>query len=220
MTKANTDEGLGPGSEPRRRELAKLNADGKPKKVDKNAVTEPGIGKVERKDDAVDQLLEGFGRSRPDLPRILPPADTTPPLEPIQKELTPTSPGKRQRVRNIILATALSFGVITALGVGIVKLATHDGPAPTGSATSNTQAPTVSTVVATTATVVTAPPPTIATMEVEALPSVRTGVPLNVSTSRPPTHSTASAGTTATAPTRPTGSVPPGMGLLPDDPHR
>ena len=78
MTKANTDEGLGPGSEPGDAVSSRSSiADGTPKKVDKNAVTEPGIGKVERKDDAVDQLLEGFGRSRPDLPRILPPADTT-----------------------------------------------------------------------------------------------------------------------------------------------
>ncbi len=140
MSKADTDQGLGPGSERSREAILKAqrDLDARSKKgasaeitpspepaavekkpVDKNAVTEPGVGKVERQDDPLDNLLGGFGPSRPDLPRILPKADTTPPPEPLRKELTPTAPGKRQRKRNTALAL-VTFLIVAGVGVTIV----------------------------------------------------------------------------------------------------
>ena len=238
MSKVDTDEGLGPGSERQRQEVLKaqqqLDSRSKqkaadetpasgPVKVDKSAITEPGIGKVERKSDTVDSLLEGFS-DRQDRPRILPNADTTPPPEPVRKELTPTAPGKRQRTRNMLLATLVTFAVVAAVGVGLVKF---------GSQTSTTTAPTATTTTTATGITTTATPTTtetvapIPTTTVEALPTTTT------KTSTPPTtatattaksvHSattaTATATATQTAP-RPTGSAPPGLNLFPDDPHR
>jgi hypothetical protein len=232
MSKVDTDEGLGPGSERQRQKVleaqkdldsrskqkaAEPAPDSGPVKVDKNAATEPGIGKVERKNDTVDSLLDGFS-DRQDRPRILPNNDTTPPPDPVRKELTPTSPGKRQRARNMILATLLTFGVVAAVGVGLVKY---------GSASTATSVPPTTVTVTVTAT---APPPTatetmapIVTTAIEALPTVKTSAP---QTTAPPTTSKSvhSATTTTATPTqtapRPTGSAPPGMNLLPDDPHR
>ncbi len=237
MSKVDTDQGLGPGSERQRREVReaqeKLESGSKQKAaapvaeapvVDKNAVTQPGVGKVERKSDTVDDLLDGFGTSRPDLPRILPKADTTPPPEPVRKELTPTEPGKRQRVRNMVLVTALSFAVVIAIGIALVKLgqSTVQTPTPT---------PTQTTATTTTAPLTAATQPTgtetiapITTMAVDSLPTVKTSAAPPPSTAR-----TVHSATTATAPTattatttaaHPTGSAPPGMNLLPDDPHR
>ena len=233
MSKVDTDEGLGPGSERQRQEVLKAQKelesrskqkaaepapDSGPVKVDKNAVTEPGIGKVERKSDTVDDLLGGFGTDRPNLPRILPNADTTPPPDPVRKELTPTSPGKRQRTRNMVLATLVTFAVVAAVGVALVKY---------GSPNNNAPAPPTTVTVTVTATV-TAPPTATQTMApitttaIEALPTVKTSAP---QTTAPATtksvHSatTTTATATQTAP-RPTGSAPPGMNLLPDDPHR
>ena len=239
MSKVDTDEGLGPGSERQRQEVRKAQqelesrskqkaaADAAPdsgpvkvdKNVDKNAVTEPGIGKVERKTDTVDDLLGGFGTDRPNLPRILPNADTTPPSDPVRKELTPTSPGKRQRARNMILATLVTFAVVAAVGVGLVKYGNNTS--------TTTPAPTVTVTVTTT---VTAPAPTqtmspITTTAIEALPTVKTSSPFPTVTATATTtksvHSatTTTATATQTAP-HPTGSAPPGMNLLPDDPHR
>jgi hypothetical protein len=217
MSKVDTDQGLGPGSEPRRRELIG-DPDKKARPVaSADAETQPGSGKVERSNDSVDALLEGFGPSRPDLPRILPPAETTPPPEePVHKELTPTEPGKRQRVRNIAIATVLSFGAITAFGIGVVKLASPSTqaapsaqPTPTPSATHAATSPTQADTVV--------PPPTITTMEVESLPSVAKTAPVATAHGTHPPVVTSAA--TSTAP-RPTGSGPPGMSLLPDDPHR
>lgn len=234
MSKVDTDEGLGPGSERRRQEVLeaqkKLDSRSKekaaesappesgPVKVDKNAVTEPGIGKVERKSDTVDELLGGFGTDRPNLPRILPNADTTPPPDPVRKELTPTSPGKRQRARNMVLATLVTFAVVAAVGVALVKYGSPNNATPSPPTT-------VTVTVTTTATAPPTPTQTmspITTTAIDALPTVKTSAP---QTTAPATtksvHSatTTTATATQTAP-HPTGSAPPGMNLLPDDPHR
>jgi len=233
MSKVDTDEGLGPGSERQRQEVLKAQKelesrskqkaadavpDSGPVKVDKNAVTEPGIGKVERKNDTVDDLLGGFGTDRPNLPRIKPNIDTTPPPDPVKKELTPTSPGKRQRTRNMVLATLVTFGVVAAVGVALVKY---------GGNTSTPAPPTTVTVTVT--TTATPPPPTptqtmapITTTAIEALPTVKTSAP---QTTAPATTKSVHSATTTTATAtqaapHPTGSAPPGMNLLPDDPHR
>ena len=228
MSKVDTDQGLGPGSEDRRREVRKAQDDLDSRSKLKAAETEPGIGKVERRSDTVDELLDGFGTSRPDLPhRILPKEDTTPPPEPVRRELTPTEPGKRQRLRNMILASVVSFGVIVGVGVVAVRMSGHGAGStaapPTATATAT------ETAVATATATETVPP--ITTMSVEALPTVATGT---ATTSAPATHphhsgsahptSTTPPQTTATATTtaapHPTGSAPPGLNLLPDDPHR
>jgi hypothetical protein len=226
MSKVDTEEGLGPGSERQRKQVLEAqkelesrskqkaappaSASG-PVVVDKNAATEPGIGKVERKSDTVDALLDGFGTERPNLPRILPNADTTPPPEPLRKELTPTAPGKRQRTRNMVFATLVTFAVVVAVGVAVVKY---------GSASSTAAPSPPTTVTVTVTTTVTAPPTEtmapITTMAIESLPPVKTSAPPTTSKS---VHSATTATATQTAP-RPTGSAPPGMNLLPDDPHR
>jgi hypothetical protein len=233
MSKVDTDEGLGPGSERQRQEVLKgqkeLESRSKqkaveatpasgPVKVDKNAVTEPGIGKVERKNDTVDALLDGFGTDRPNLPRIMPNVDTTPPPEPVRKELTPTAPGKRQRTRNMVVATLVTFAVVAAVGVGLVKYGNNNTatPAPT---TTVTVTVTATATAPTTTTATTETVPSITTTAIESLPTVKTSTP-QATTSRPVHSSTATTATaTQTAP-RPTGSAPPGMNLLPDDPHR
>jgi hypothetical protein len=217
MAKVETDQGLGPGSEPRRREMLGLDS-GAPKS-DKNAETQPGTGKPVRKDDAVDEILEGFGPSRPDQPRILPNIETTPPLPELEKnEITSTEPGRRRRLRNVILATVISFGAVMAFGIAIVKITSRTTPAPSATGATTTTQTTPRT--QTTGDNV-PPPPTITTMEVESLPTARTATPLTINrtahTATPPVTSTATA-TTVTA--HPTGSGPPGMSLLPDDPHR
>jgi len=222
MSKVDTDQGLGPGSEDRRRELGASKDDEAPSakpKVDRDAITQPGVGKVDRKKELVDELLDGFGPNRPDLPRILPSVDTTPPPEePVRKELTPTSPGKRRRFRNIVLAMVGTFVLIVAFGIGIVKLsATQAAPSapppvkPTTTAMTNEAIPTAQT----TSETPTVPP--ITTMQVDALPTTKR----LRSWSNPPTTTTTTPPTTTTTTTaRPTGSAPPGMNLLPDDPHR
>jgi hypothetical protein len=216
MGKVDTDQGLGPGSEDRRREMLGM------KENPKDAETQPGAGKVERKTDTVDDLLGGFGTSRPDLPRILPKADTTPPPEPVKKELTPTAPGRRQRTRRIILVTAVSFIAVIGIGAALVKL----GQSTARVSTSPTQTSTTTTIATAPQTATAQATGTIApitTMAVESLPSVKS------STFAPPPSTTKSvhSATTATAPAtatntspHPTGSAPPGMNLLPDDPHR
>lgn len=235
MSKVDTDQGLGPGSERARREVReaqeKLESGAKQKAaapaedaaVDKNAVTQPGVGKVDRKSDTVDDLLDGFGTSRPDLPRILPKADTTPPPEPVRKELTPTEPGKRQRIRNTILVTSLSFAVVIAIGIGLVKLGqstAQTAPLPTQTATATTPTNTTQPTTAATTTETISP---ITTMAVDSLPTVKTAATAPVLSTARTVHSA----TTATAPTtatttaaHPTGSAPPGLNLFPDDPHR
>jgi len=233
MSKVDTDEGLGPGSERQRKEVLEAQKqlesrskqktadaapeDSGPVKVDKTAVTEPGIGKVERKSDTVDDLLGGFGTDRPNLPRIMPNVDTTPPPEPVRKELTPTEPGKRQRARNMVLATIVTFAVVAAVGVGLVKYGNNNNGAT---------APTATVTVTVTATATTPPTATetiapIVTTAIEALPTVKTAAPPPTVTTSKSVHSatTTTATATQTAP-RPTGSAPPGMNLLPDDPHR
>ena len=216
MSKVDTDQGLGPGSEPRRRELLGIQDEGPGK--DRDAETQPGVGKVERRPDVVDKVLDGFGRERPDVPRILPPQETTPPPDPV-KEIPSTEPGKRQRVRTMVLATVISFGLITAFGVGVVKLATNNStaaPPPTTPVTTTASTSPSTIPVADTATDL-APAPTITTMQVDSLPTAsKASHP--VGTGRP-VHSATSATPPVTA-THPTGSAPPGMGLLPDDPHR
>ncbi len=226
MSKVDTDQGLGPGSERMRREVREaqkeLESRGKEKAaaapVDKNAVTEPGVGKVERRADTVDDLLGGFGPSRPDLPRILPKADTTPPPEPVRKELTPTEPGKRQRQRNTILMI-VTFLLVAAGGIAIVKMSSNgtSSPQPTATATATVTA----TATATTNTQPTETVTPIATMPIEALPTVKTAAPVTT-TSAKSVHSATTAATTTTTATspRPTGTAPPGLNLFPDDPHR
>ena len=180
MSKVDTDEGLGPGSERQRKEVlqaqkqldsrsqqkaAEPAPDSGPVQVDKNAVTEPGLGKVERKNDTVDDLLGGFGTDRPNLPRILPNADTTPPPEPVRKELTPTSPGERQRTRNMLLATLVTFAVVAAAGVALVKY---------GSSSNTTApAPTKTVTVTVTATAPPAPTETMAPITTTAIEALR-----------------------------------------------
>ncbi len=233
MTKADTDEGLGPGSEDRRREIQKAQQELDSRSqlktaapTDKSADTQPGIGKVERRNDTVDDLLDGFGPSRPDLPhRILPKEDTTPPPEPVRRELTPTEPGKRQKLRNMILASVVSFGVIVGVGVVVVRMG---GPKTTSTVAPPATTTTVAHAVETVEPTATATATGITTMSVEALPTVaKTSTPPphaqhssvhSASTASPPP--TATATTTATAAPHPTGSAPPGLNLLPDDPHR
>ncbi len=83
-------------------------------------MNKPGNGS--RKADTVDELLEGFGPSRVDLPRVARSPDTTPvPAPPEPKELSSTEPGSRQRQRNVILATLLSFVVVVVVGLALVK---------------------------------------------------------------------------------------------------
>lgn len=218
MSKVDTDQGLGPGSEPRRKELLGINSDGSPRNneaADKEAETQPGSGKPKRENDPVDNILEGFGPSRPDQPRILPQDDTTPPPDPAKEEIPSTSPGKRQRTRNMVLAMVATFVAISGFGIGVVKLATNGSTAPRPSATPANTSTSMLTSSGTTAIADTIPPPpTITTMEVEALPTVKTAAP--VMTGRPSHSGTA----TVTATARPSGSAPPGMSLLPDDPHR
>jgi hypothetical protein len=234
MSKVDTDEGLGPGSERQRQEVLeaqkKLDSrsqqkaaddavpDSGPVRVDKSAVTEPGLGKVERKNDTVDDLLGGFGTDRPNLPRILPNADTTPPPDPVRKELTPTSPGARQRTRNMVLAMLVTFAVVAAVGVGLVKYGSNNGGTP---------APTATVTVTITKTITQAAPTEtmapITTTAIEALPTVKTSAPQTTATAATAksVHSAMTATATATqAAPHPTGSAPPGMNLLPDDPHR
>ncbi len=258
MGKVDTDQGLGPGSERTRLEL--LKKDDPPKtaeqkteqKEEREAVTSPGIGRADRVKEAVaaagaaaaaggtsrspnvDDLLEGFGPSRPDLPRILPQADTTPPPEPVHKELTPTAPGARQRTRNVILATVGTFVLVVGFGVLIVKLSsstrattqpTTKGTNAVGPVTGATALSNVGADISTANQQIT---PTITTMQVDSLPTAKTastGRPLHTggtattATATVATATTATQSTTATAP-HPTGSAPPGMNLLPDDPHR
>jgi hypothetical protein len=234
MSKVDTDEGLGPGSERQRKEVLEAQKaldsrskqkaaepdpvpDSGPVKVDKNAVTEPGLGKVDRKSDTVDDLLGGFGTDRPNLPRIMPNVDTTPPPEPVRKELTPTEPGKRQRTRNMVLATLVTFAVVAAVGVGLVKYGNN-----------NTTPSPPTTVTVTVTTTATSPPTATQTMSpitttaIESLPTVKTSAP---QTTAPATTKSVHSATTTTATAtqaapHPTGSAPPGMNLLPDDPHR
>jgi len=229
MSKVDTDQGLGPGSEDRRRDVRKAQEDLDSRSKLKAAETEPGIGKVERKSDTVDELLDGFGTSRPDLPhRILPKEDTTPPPEPVRRELTPTEPGKRQRLRNMILASVVSFGIIVGVGVVAVRMSGHGG-ASTAAHPTTTATPTATETAVATATATEAIPP-ITTMSVEALPTVATGT---ATTSAPPhPHHSGSAHPTSTTPPQttatatttaaphPTGTAPPGLNLFPDDPHR
>ncbi len=226
MGKVDTDQGLGPGSEDRRRELAaqkEATAEAAAtEKVDRDAVTQPGLGKVERQKDKVDELLDGFGPNRPDLPRILPNVDTTPPPEePVPKELTPTAPGKRQKARNVILAMVGTFVLIVAFGVGIVKLSSS-GPTPTTTPTAKATVTAVATETVPTTTTDTQTVPTITTMQVDSLPTADTSRRQLRVWSQPHTQpsTTAAPTTTATTAARPTGSAPPGMNLLPDDPHR
>jgi hypothetical protein len=81
-----------------------------------------GVGSGrERKGETIDDLLDGFGADRPNLPRILPALDnTTPPPAPPKKELLSTAPGARQR-RARILATVVAFALVTAAGVAFIK---------------------------------------------------------------------------------------------------
>jgi hypothetical protein len=229
MSKVDTDQGLGPGSEGRRRDVAKaqakLDASSRPSDApsSKDAETQPGTGKVERRTDTVDDLLDGFGPSRPDLPRILPNQDTTPPPEPVRRELTPTEPGQRQRsLRTRLVASAVAFAVVIALGALLVKLGGNAGSslAPPTHATATATATATETETETAAETATETVPTIKTTSVEALPTVAT-------TAARPAHSHASthahptsAPPATTAAPHPTGSAPPGLNLLPDDPHR
>ncbi len=220
MSKVDTDQGLGPGSERLRRELAGVKEE--KRAVAKSAETQPGVGKVQKRADTVDDLLDGFGSSRPDMPRILPNADTTPPPEPLKKELTPTAPGARQRKRRTILALVAAFGAIAVLGVAFVKLGSSSSVAqPTATATTTTTTPTSTTPTATATAASTETTPMIATTSVESLPTVKT---VATTTGRPvhsaSTSATATATPTATATAHPTGSAPPGLNLFPDDPHR
>lgn len=233
MSKVDTDEGLGPGSEDRRREVRKaqeeLDSHSKLKgaqPVDKNAVTEPGLGKVEKRSDTVDSLLDGFGPARQDLPRILPNKnDTTPPPEPVRKELTPTEPGRRQKLRNRVIAGVLAFGVVVGAGVVIVRMGAHQDAATPAPSATDTAHP-ANTAVATPTATATETVPTITTMSVEALPTVKTSAPAHSThaTHASSSHATSAPTATTTAATtaapRPTGSAPPGLNLLPDDPHR
>ncbi len=233
MSKIDTDQGLGPGSERMRREVREAQKElesrskekaAEPAKasgnVDKNAVTEPGVGKVERRDDTVDDLLGGFGPSRPDLPRILPKADTTPPPEPVRKELTPTEPGKRQRQRNTFLMI-VTFLLVAAGGIAIVKMASNNASSPQPTTTTTTTATVTTTATATATTQATETITPIATMPIETLPTVKTATPTTTSSAKS-VHSATTAATTTTTATspRPTGSAPPGLNLFPDDPHR
>ncbi len=149
MSKADTDQGLGPGSERSREAVLKAQRelDARSKKgaspevtpspepaavekkpVDKTAVTEPGVGKVERQDDPLDNLLGGFGPSRPESPAHPAEGRHDPAPEPLRKELTPTAPGKRQRKRNTALAL-VTFLVVA--GVGVTLVAKMSGSNPT-----------------------------------------------------------------------------------------
>jgi hypothetical protein len=243
MSKVDTDQGLGPGSEDSRRAVkkaqddleshSKLKASEPAAPVDKNAETQPGAGKVERRSDTVDDLLDGFGTSRPDLPRILPKEDTTPPPEPVKRELTPTSPGVRQQTRSRLLAAAIAFAIVVLGGVAILKMS-----AKTPAASSSATAPATATATATTATATATDTATAAATEVPPIPTKSVeALPTVAKTSEPPpAHSVhaASPSHTATAPTasppphatttalapHPPGSAPPGLNLLPDDPHR
>jgi hypothetical protein len=79
-----------------------------------------------RKADTVDDLLEGFGPARSDLPRVVRNKDTTPPPDPPgaqKKELASTEPGARQRQRNIVLALLVSFVVVALGGLAILEAA-------------------------------------------------------------------------------------------------
>jgi hypothetical protein len=96
----------------------------------KNAVTEPGVGVPSRQPDTVDLLLEGFGSGRADLPPVRgrsrkedTPAPAPGSARSGRKELTPTEPSARQRRRAIILALVVSFVLVAALGIVLVKLA-------------------------------------------------------------------------------------------------
>jgi len=87
-------------------------------------LNKPGTGS--RKADTVDELLEGFGPSRADLPRVARSLDTTPVPEPPpapKNELPSTEPGWRQRQRNVVLAFLLSFVVVVLIGLAAVHAA-------------------------------------------------------------------------------------------------
>ena len=87
-------------------------------------MNKPGNGS--RKADTVDELLEGFGPSRADLPRVVRSPDTTPVPEPPavpKTDLPSTEPGSRQRQRNVVLALLLSFVVVVLIGLAAVQAA-------------------------------------------------------------------------------------------------
>lgn len=79
-------------------------------------------GTGSRKADTVDDLLEGFGPGRSDLPRVVRQEDTTPPPDPpaAKRELPSTEPGARQRLRNMLLALLLSFAVVVLAGLALL----------------------------------------------------------------------------------------------------
>ena len=89
-------------------------------------------GTPPRKADTVDELLEGFGPSRADMPRIRRTKEvTTPPPEPPKepkRRTTSTAPGARQRQRNVILALVLSFVVVLVVGIALVKASSSLSP--------------------------------------------------------------------------------------------
>ena len=78
MSKVDTDQGLGPGSEPRRKELLGINADGS--KSDKEAETQPGSGKPSAATTPSTTSSKDSGRADPTSRASC--RRTTPPLHP------------------------------------------------------------------------------------------------------------------------------------------
>ena len=184
--------------------------------------TDPGLGppsdddaKPAKKTDTVDDILDGFGTSRTDQPRILPKKSSditpTPPEVGGRKELTPTEPGSRQKQSRYVVAAFLGFGAVLILGIAFVKL-TSGGP-ENPDTVPTTAAPTDKS------TAVMAPTAMLPVPTDTATATVDTAAPVPSASAAPSAKPSATAKATAVAPSaKPsataTGSDQPGLHLI------
>ncbi|HSQ64175.1 MAG TPA: hypothetical protein VLM85_13205 [Polyangiaceae bacterium] len=158
-------------------------------------------------------------------------ADTSPPMRRLDRHDVKTDPSARRRRASALPKIGLLVAGLVAAAV-IVFVATRqnkqsgaDGAASSATATTATTAPTATATTPTATATDTVP--AIPTTNVESLPSptatgrpVATGRPAHTATSASngqPAHAASTATTAAPTSTQP---PPPGMHLLPDDPHK
>lgn len=181
--------------------------------------TDPGLGppssddaQPTKKSDTVDDILDGFGTSRTDQPRILPKKSSditpTPPEVGGRKELTPTEPGSRQKQSRFVVAAFIGFGAVLILGVALVKF-TGSGPETPNTVPTPTDK----------STAVMAPTAMVPVPTETATATVDTAAPVPSASAAPSAKPSATAKTTAVAPSaKPsataTGSDQPGLHLI------
>ena len=184
--------------------------------------TDPGLGppssdaaQPTKKADTVDDILDGFGTSRADQPRILPKKrgdiTPTPPEVGARKELTPTEPGSRQKQSRFMVAALIGFAGVLILGVVLVKI-TGSGPEAPGTLPTSAAPTDKSTAVMAPTAMVPVPTDT-------ATATVDTAAPVPSASAAPSAKPSATAKTTAVAPSaKPsataTGSDQPGLHLI------